>query len=69
MQTEATRELRMRDLVARSGVPRTTIHFYRRQGLYMADHFDPLGEPITHEEWEARRGEWLPTRPRPSGGS
>jgi benzoyl-CoA 2,3-dioxygenase component B len=24
-------------------------------------HFDPQGNPISKEEWERRKGEWLPS--------
>jgi benzoyl-CoA 2,3-dioxygenase component B len=35
--------------------------FHRRQGIY-ADHaYDPQGNPISTEEFERRRGEWLPS--------
>jgi len=35
--------------------------FHRRQGIY-ADHaYDPEGNPISTEEFEARRGQWLPS--------
>ena len=35
--------------------------FNRRVGIYAGQHFDPLGERLTDEEWERRKGEWLPT--------
>lgn len=35
--------------------------FFRRQGIYTDSHFDPRGDLISTEEWEARRDEWLPT--------
>ena len=35
--------------------------FHRRQGLYASDHFDLEGNVITAEQFEARRGDWLPT--------
>jgi benzoyl-CoA 2,3-dioxygenase component B len=35
--------------------------FHRAVGLYAGLHFDPEGNPLTREEWERRKGEWLPT--------
>ncbi|MFT4624013.1 MAG: benzoyl-CoA 2,3-dioxygenase component B [Myxococcota bacterium] len=35
--------------------------FHRRQGLYSDAHFDRDGDPITAEEWEAKRAAWLPS--------
>jgi benzoyl-CoA 2,3-dioxygenase component B len=34
--------------------------FHRAVGLYAGLHFDPEGNSITREEWERRKGEWLP---------
>ena len=30
-------------------------------GIYAGHHFDPQGNPISAEEWERRKREWLPT--------
>ncbi|MBM4390855.1 MAG: benzoyl-CoA 2,3-epoxidase subunit BoxB [Deltaproteobacteria bacterium] len=35
--------------------------FFRRQGIYADCHFTPQGDMISAEEWQARRGEWLPS--------
>lgn len=35
--------------------------FHRHIGIYSGRHFDPHGESITDEEWEKRKGDWLPT--------
>lgn len=35
--------------------------FHRAGGIYAGLHFDPQGNPISKEEWERRKGEWLPT--------
>ncbi len=35
--------------------------FNRSMGLYSSHAFSPSGEPITREEFEARRASWLPT--------
>src|SRR5690606_23741096 len=35
--------------------------FFRRQGLYASTHYDPQGNPISAEEFERRRSEWLPS--------
>jgi len=35
--------------------------FNRKMGIYSGYHFDPSGRPITPAEFEARRGEWLPS--------
>ncbi len=35
--------------------------FNRKIGLYAGSHFDPDGNPVSRDEFERRRGEWLPT--------
>ncbi len=35
--------------------------FNRHQGVYAGHRFTPQGEPISEEEWNARKDEWLPT--------
>jgi len=35
--------------------------FHRAQGVYAGLHFDPSGRFLSADEYEARRGEWLPT--------
>ncbi len=35
--------------------------FNRSMGIYAGHGFDPQGAPIGRDEFEARRGEWLPT--------
>jgi benzoyl-CoA 2,3-dioxygenase component B len=35
--------------------------FNRRQGLLSSGYFSPDGAPLSAEEWERRKGEWLPT--------
>jgi benzoyl-CoA 2,3-dioxygenase component B len=35
--------------------------FHRQIGIYAGLHFTPEGAPISEEEWNRRRGEWLPT--------
>ena len=35
--------------------------FYRRQGIYSGHHFDPHGNLMHKDAWEAKREEWLPT--------
>ncbi len=34
--------------------------FHRQIGLYAGHGFDPAGAPMSMDEWQARRGEWLP---------
>jgi benzoyl-CoA 2,3-dioxygenase component B len=34
--------------------------FHRHIGLYSGIHFDPAGKPISAEEFEAKKSEWLP---------
>jgi benzoyl-CoA 2,3-dioxygenase component B len=34
--------------------------FNRVMGLHRGHHFDPDGNPINEEQWNAKRGEWLP---------
>jgi benzoyl-CoA 2,3-dioxygenase component B len=35
--------------------------FHRQMGIYRGKHFDVRGNPISKEEFERRKGEWLPT--------
>jgi benzoyl-CoA 2,3-dioxygenase component B len=35
--------------------------FHRAGGIYAGMHFDPAGNPLTKEEWEAKKDQWLPT--------
>jgi len=35
--------------------------FNRKVGMYATSRFDPEGNPITEEEFQARRADWLPT--------
>ncbi|MBP1604687.1 MAG: Benzoyl-CoA oxygenase component [Acidobacteria bacterium] len=35
--------------------------FNRKIGIYADQHFTPEGRPISAEQWEARKHEWLPT--------
>jgi benzoyl-CoA 2,3-dioxygenase component B len=35
--------------------------FHRAIGSFAGQHFTPAGEPVSAEQWEARRDEWLPT--------
>lgn len=35
--------------------------FNRSMGIHTGRHFDPQGNPVTKEEFEARRDEWLPS--------
>src|SRR5690606_37569021 len=35
--------------------------FNRRVGVYAGRHFDPTGRPLSAEEWERRKYEWLPS--------
>ena len=35
--------------------------FNRRMGIYSGHHFNPEGEPISKEQFEAHRDTWLPT--------
>jgi benzoyl-CoA 2,3-dioxygenase component B len=35
--------------------------FNRNIGMYSGFHFDPNGAPISREEWERRKYEWLPS--------
>ena len=34
--------------------------FHRQIGLYAGHAFDPAGTPMSQDQWQARRGEWLP---------
>jgi benzoyl-CoA 2,3-epoxidase subunit B len=35
--------------------------FHRSSGIYAGMHFDVDGNPLTREEWEKRKSEWLPS--------
>jgi benzoyl-CoA 2,3-dioxygenase component B len=35
--------------------------FNRHVGIYAGHHFDPQGRPLSADEWERRKHEWLPT--------
>jgi benzoyl-CoA 2,3-epoxidase subunit B len=35
--------------------------FNRGIGMFSAMHFDPDGQPLSDEEWERRRYDWLPS--------
>lgn len=52
-------------VMERHGVPDRLVlpsrRFDRSIGIYAGLHFDPSGQPISAEEWEARKDEWLPT--------
>ena len=34
--------------------------FHRASGIHAGLHFDTAGKPLTKEEWESRKNEWLP---------
>jgi benzoyl-CoA 2,3-dioxygenase component B len=36
--------------------------FNRQIGVYANHHFDPDGHLLSTEEWEARKGEWVPSQ-------
>lgn len=35
--------------------------FHRNAGIYAGLHFDPEGRPLTRAEFDAKKGDWLPT--------
>jgi len=35
--------------------------FHRHIGIYAGIHFDPAGNPLTAEQWESKKNEWLPS--------
>jgi benzoyl-CoA 2,3-epoxidase subunit B len=35
--------------------------FHRGIGMYSGFHFDPNGVPLSKEQWEKRKHEWLPS--------
>ena len=53
------RALRKAEMDFRITLPSTKFH--RRQGIYASNHFDREGNLISEEQFEARRGDWLPT--------
>jgi benzoyl-CoA 2,3-dioxygenase component B len=36
--------------------------FHRHVGIYAGAHFSPAGEPLSAEDWNRRRDEWLPSQ-------
>jgi len=53
------RALEKVDASERITLPST--RFHRHQGIYAGMSFDPAGNPISEEAFEARKTEWLPT--------
>jgi benzoyl-CoA 2,3-dioxygenase component B len=55
---------RWNKMIADAGVNYTITlpsrRFNRTMGIYAGHHFDPAGNPISKEEFERRRDEWLP---------
>jgi benzoyl-CoA 2,3-dioxygenase component B len=35
--------------------------FHRAQGVFSGMHFDPVGQPVTQDEWDRRKDDWLPS--------
>jgi benzoyl-CoA 2,3-dioxygenase component B len=56
---------RWNKVIRDAGIERTLTlpdkRFNRKMGIYAGHHFDPQGHPISAQEFERRRGEWLPT--------
>ena len=56
---------RWNKIIAEAGMEYTLTlpsrRFNRHMGVYRGRHFDVHGNPITQEEFQRRRGEWLPT--------
>ncbi|MFO0549486.1 MAG: benzoyl-CoA 2,3-epoxidase subunit BoxB [Polyangiaceae bacterium] len=52
-------------VIEKAGVPfKFTLpskRFHRASGIYAGMTFDPTGRPISKEEWEAKKNDWLPT--------
>ena len=52
-------------LIEKAGVPfRITLpsrRFHRQSGIYAGLHFDPAGNPISKEEFEKKKFEWIPS--------
>jgi benzoyl-CoA 2,3-dioxygenase component B len=52
-------------MIAEAGVNYTITlpsrRFNRTMGIYAGHHFDPQGNPISAEEWQRRKPEWLPS--------
>ena len=52
-------------LIEKAGVSfRITLpsrRFHRASGIYAGLHFDPAGNPLDKETWEARKYEWIPS--------
>ncbi|MAE75614.1 MAG: benzoyl-CoA 2,3-epoxidase subunit BoxB [Planctomycetes bacterium] len=53
------RDLERLDMDVRISLPDKKFH--RGQGVYAGYWFNPAGERITEEEWNAHRDDWLPT--------
>ena len=56
---------KMNRVIEEAGVPfrlkLPSRRFHRNAGIYAGLHFDVEGNPLTKEEWERRKGEWLPS--------
>jgi len=52
-------------MIAEAGVNYTITlpsrRFNRTMGIYAGHHFDPQGNPISADEWQRRKPEWLPS--------
>ncbi len=52
-------------VIEKGGLPfRITLpsrRFHRASGIYAGLHFDPQGTPLSKEQWEAKKHEWLPS--------
>ncbi|MFN7130475.1 MAG: benzoyl-CoA 2,3-epoxidase subunit BoxB [Myxococcales bacterium] len=35
--------------------------FHRHQGVFAGSHYDPEGRPLSKDEWEARKDQWIPS--------
>jgi benzoyl-CoA 2,3-dioxygenase component B len=53
------RDLKSLGVEAQIKLPST--RFHRQQGLHAGLWFDPEGNPLAKEQWDARRHEWLPS--------
>jgi benzoyl-CoA 2,3-dioxygenase component B len=51
----------MEDLGTSFRVKLPDARFFRRQGIYSGLSYDPSGNLLTAEAWEARKDEWLPS--------
>lgn len=56
---------RWNKVLADAGLPDRLVlpsrRFHRHQGIFAGSHFSPEGKPVSEEEWNRHKDEWLPS--------